>query len=188
MLTVPLLRALAPLSPWRALPGLGALFAGACCDRSDPGPERRLLRGGGGFLAGKFPRAGDAGAHPLPGSVVGVRPPLRAQTPLGGRQAHSEQTHSAGVLSRHGRDARAATYRPRRPAGAGGWCPRAPARRCTAGRRWHPRAGPWWQRHRRGRLRRAARAARSRGWGRGPAGTLLGDNHPPTVTRGHGWL
>lgn len=69
----------------------------------------------------------------------------------------------------------AGTHRPQHPAGACGWCPRAPARRCTGGRQWHPTAARWWWQRQRDRLRRAAR---SRGWGPGPAGTLLEDKHP----------
>lgn len=110
------------------------------------------------------------------GRAVGLKPPQ------GGRQQPRSQT-PVGVtrMQPRGPVVLPPPYRPQCPGGAGGWCPRAPAQRCTGGRQWRLRAGQWWWRHRRGRLRRAAQAAHSTAWGPGPAGTLLGDKHRPSL-------
>lgn len=132
--------------------------------------------------AGEHPAAEAFWQGSLPKHTIQVHSPTPA-TWLG--TGHLKQLLGGDIKSKstvqmphaHG----ATTYHPRRPAGAGGWCPRAPARRCTGEKRWHLMAGLWWWPHRRGRLQRVTQVARSRGWGLGPAGTLLGDKQPRSL-------
>lgn len=124
-----------------------------------------------GFQQGSFHK--QAIKATLPSSVALTLP--------GRKQAHREQIHPEDIPDCCGNKPRAAPHRPRCPAGAGGWCPQAPARRCTEGRQWLLTAVQWWWQRRRDQFQRAARAAHSRGWGPSPVGTLLEDS-----THGHG--
>lgn len=169
-------------APSTLCPGEPYLHSGQVPAMTGHGAGRRVLEPSWGwqelrsrgFSAGKFPLAGNKGKLPPP-QQCGFNPSREVTGPQGanprGRPGCCGNEPRAVPL--------AVTHRPPCPGGAGGWCPRAPAQRCTGGRQWRPTAGRWWRRQRRrDRLQRAARAARSRGWGPGPAGTLLEDKHP----------